>query len=106
MDVRLNWTDPTTRADGAELAADALDYISVSMSADAGASFTEVMRVAPGTQEFVQTDLPFGTFTFRLVAVDKQRVPQSSDPVDVEATLEEPLLAAPSPVLDVTVTIG
>lgn len=105
MNVNLSWKDPTTRADGSPLAPEEIQHIAVLLAVGGETEFTLLNTVLPGVQAFTQTDLPPGTYQFKLVAVDNQRVPQSSAGVVVEVVIEEPLKPAPGEVTDVIVSV-
>lgn len=96
----LNWTLVSTRDDGSPLAPTDIAFTGISMSADGGASFGPEAQVLPTeAQEFVVDGLVPGTYIFRGVVqdVDGRR---SGD-----AEASGSVLAAPSAIADLTVTI-
>ena len=104
--VELTWLDPSVRADGSPLSAAEIASVKVLMSADAGANFTELGSVGAGAQAFAQTDLPDGTYIFKVVVVDTQVDPKSSSGVTIEvAVITVVVLSAPGDVTNLTATV-
>lgn len=102
--ARLTWTWPTNRVLGEPLPLAQIQYLEISMSADAGSNFSGLAQVEPidgePTAEHVVTDLAPGTYMFRGVVVDTEARTSS-----VEEITSEPILSDPNPVADFTVTI-
>lgn len=102
--VRLNWVDPTTRVDGSALAPTDIAAVTVFMSADLGANFVELGSVAAGVQTFRQTDLPDGTYQFKVVVTDKQ-TPVKSSAAQLVEVIVVTILAEPSGVSGLVATV-
>lgn len=103
--VRVKWDLPTTRVDGKALAvadiASSLVFIKVQGAPD----YAPLAEVMAPTAELLQTDLEPGDYSFRVQAVDKQVPPKASAPVDGAINIPVPVLAAPSPVAGLTITV-
>jgi hypothetical protein len=98
--VTLNWTLPDTRTNGAALPQSAISHTDISMSADGGANFSPPAEVpSDGDQKFEVDGLTFGDYIFRAVVEDNAG--RRSDDADVTGTI----LAPPSAIADLTVTI-
>ena len=72
-DATVSWTWPTKRDQGGNLPESDIAEMEISLSADGGANFTELTtpgEVTPPTTSFVQTELSFGDYIFRLVVID------------------------------------
>ena len=98
--VTLTWVDPTVGANQAPLA-----DIQIDLSADQGATFTSVAKVAPGVQKFVQTNLVPGTYIFKGTAVDNQTPALESTPATVTAVVPQ-VLVAPGPITQLTAVVS
>lgn len=102
--VKLIWVDPSTRVDGSALLPDQIEGIHVFMSADLGANYVELGSVAPGIQTFSQTDLPDGTYKFRVVVVDKQVPAKQSAPTELDVAVVT-ILAEPASVSGLSASV-
>ena len=96
-DIKVTWSDPTTRSDGSALLAEDIGGIEVAMKVGGAPDFTLLSTVDAGVMQFVQTDLPAGSYSFQITVFDKQSPPKYSVPIVVAQDI---LLAAPSPVSD------
>ena len=103
--IEITWKDPTVREDSSALAAREIDRIEVSMRVAGAPDFTPFAVAIPGEQVAVVTDLPAGGYEFQIVAIDNQRIPQSSAPVVVSASIDVPLKAPPGAVTDAAATV-
>ena len=96
----LNWTLPTTREGGALLDVTEITGTEISMSADGGVTFSPVVLVtAIEPQTFVVDNLTAGDYVFRATVVDTGG--RRSTDADVTGSV----LAPPSPIADLSVTI-
>lgn len=96
----LSYTPPTPSATQAPIA-----YVDIQFSADNGANFTSLKHAAPTETSFTQTELDPGDYIFRLIVIDTQTPAKSSSPVDAPFNVPVPVLDAPSPVINVSVSL-
>ena len=68
--LRLAWTLPTTRMDGAALAPDEIEFVEINMSADGGSNYSGLVQAPPETLEHVVSDVDPGTYSFTGVVQD------------------------------------
>lgn len=96
----LNWTLPTTRANGDPLMLVEIVETEISMSADGGTNFSPPISVpSDAVQTFVVDDLAVGTYIFRAVVID------TDGRRSAEAEAGASVLDAPSAIADLSVTI-
>lgn len=105
MNVNLTWKDPQTRNDGSPLGAAEIARIDVFVAVTGATNFAKLGDVAAGVQAFTQTDLPPGSYDFKLVVVDNQPDPKSSPGAVITVEIPEPPKAAPADVTDIAFTI-
>ena len=97
----LNWSLPTTRADGSALAVGDIAHTAISMSADGGSNWSAEAPVGPtGAQTFSVGNLTGGTYMFRAVVVDVDDRRSANTEVSADVAI-----TAPSAIADLTVTI-
>lgn len=101
--IKLSWVDPTTLAGGAVIPAGHFSHVDVQMSADGGANFTSLARVAPGEQTYTVTDLPPGKYDFNVYAVDALDRP--SVVASVSATIVPPVPGVLAPVTNLVAEV-
>lgn len=78
-DVTVTWDLPTAREQGGALDPSDIQHVLVELSADGGASYSELNRVLPTeAQQVFVPDLDVGQWHFRLIVVDT--LGQSSAP--------------------------
>ena len=102
--ITITWDLPTTRQSGGPLSPQDIDHIQVELSADGGANYGEIARLAPTDEQkvFVPDSEP-GIWHFRISVVDITggrgvHIEQVEVPVPVDNT-------PPNPVSNVNVTL-
>lgn len=98
----VTWDLPTTRESGGPLPVEEIAGVDVSMSADLGANWTSLGRVAPAdVQEMSVNDLAPGDWIFRMTVIDTDGRPSS----DVDHPFKIADETAPSPVTNTAVDL-
>lgn len=101
-DARIAWVLPTTRESGLPLAESEIQFVELSMSADAGANYVVVGAFAPPLLETLVSDLDVGTYRFKAVCVDSNDR-RSADSAEVPGVVLD--TSPPSAIAELTVTI-
>lgn len=100
-EIALSWDIPVVREDGSAMPATEIAYTEVSLSTDAGKTFSALSQVKPDVPQSVKrSPAPDGTYLFRLVVVGTNG--KKGKPVDLPVPVDTP---APGVVTAVKATI-